>query len=142
MANVKQGFEGQILRGTAGATATTLMENVKDITLNMDVERGNTTVRGDSTVPPIETEDVTIRKMQIEWSMINDATDTNLTALLTAHAAGTGVALRLRDFLTGKGPDADYTLSVTHAMSLNGEQLLTFTASPSRSYGRAPQMNV
>ena len=139
MANVKMGFEGMLYYGAAGSTGSTLVENVKDITLNLDVERGDTTVRGDSSAPPIKTEDVTSRMAGIEWGMINDATDTALTALMTAAAAGTGIALRLKDHSSGKGPDADFTLSVSHSKPLNGEQLITFTASPSRSYGRAPQ---
>lgn len=139
MANVKQGWEGQIFYGTAGTTGATLLENVKDISLNMEVERGNTTVRGDSTAPPIETEDVTIRKVGVEWGMIYDITDSAVEALLQAAADGTGVALRLKSYASGKGPDADFTLSVTWAEPLNGEQMINFTASPSRSYGRAPQ---
>lgn len=136
------GFEGMLYCGTAGSTAASLVENVKDISLNLDVERGNTTVRGDSSAPPIETEDVTIRKCGIEFGMINDDTDTILQDLLEAASLGTGVALRLKDYSAGKGPDADYTLSVSWGKPLNGEQLITFTASPSRSYGRAPQSYV
>ena len=142
MPNVKMGFEGMIYYGAAGATAAGLIENVKDITLNLEVERGNTTVRGDSSAPPIETEDVTIRRCGIEFQMINDATDTILQDLLDAVAAGSGVALRLKDYSAGKGPDGDYTLSVQWGKPLNGEQMITFTASPSRSYGRAPQSYV
>lgn len=140
MANVKQGFEGLLYYGAAGATATTLLQNCKDITLSQDVERGNTTVRGDSTTPPIETQDVTIRKMQIEFTMINDITDTSFAALNTAAGSGAGVALRLKDYASGKGPDADFTLSKSAPFPLNGEQAVTFTAVPSRAYGRSPTM--
>lgn len=139
MANVKMGFEGMLYYGTAGTTAATLLENTKDITLNMEVERGNTTVRGDSSGPPIETEDVTLRRVGIEFVMINDITDTAFAALNQAAADGVGVALRGKDYTSGKGPDADFTLSVSKPWPLNGEQVVTFTASPSRSYGRAPQ---
>lgn len=142
MPNVKMGFEGMLYYGVAGATATTLLHNVKDISLNMEVDRGNTTVRGDSTVPPIETEDVTIRRVGIEFSMINDITDTAFTAMMDAAALGTGIALRGKDHAAGKGPDSDFTLSITHTQELGTEQLITFTASPSRSYGRAPQNRV
>lgn len=138
MANVKMGFEGLLYYGAAGSTASTLLENTKDITINMEVERGDTTVRGTSTSPPIKTEDVTQRMVGIEFVMINDITDTSFAALMTAAAAGTGVALRGKDHTSGKGPDADFTLSVSAPWPLNGEQAITFTASPSRSYGRAP----
>ena len=142
MANVKMGFEGQLYRGTAGSTATTLLENVKDITINLEVERGDSTVRGDSSAPPIKTEEVTQRMAGVEFAMIHDITDTNLTALMTAMNTGDGVALRGKDYSSGKGPDADFTLSVSHSQPLNGEQLITFTATPSRAYGRAPSRYV
>jgi len=142
MANVKMGFEGKLYYGAAGATASTLLENVKDITVNMEVERGDTTVRGTGASPPIKTEDVTQRMLGLEFVMINDITDTSFAALMTAAAAGTGVALRGKDHASGKGPDSDYTLSVSAPWPLNGEQVVTFTASPSRSYARAPQSYV
>ena len=139
---IRMGFEGQLFLGTAGSTAATLIENIKDISIDLGAERGDTTVRGDSTVPPIKTEDVTQRMSGIEFGMINDTSDTELTALLTAMALGEAVALRGKDYASGKGPDADFTLSAAWGQPLNGEQLITFTATPSRSYGRAPQSYV
>ena len=138
MSNVKMGYEGLLYYGTAGSTATTLLENVRDITLNLEVERGDTTVRGDSTSIPIKTEDVTLLTVGLEFTMINDITDTELALMMTAAAAGTGVALRGKDYASGKGPDSDFTLSVGAPWELAGEQVLTFTAVPSRSNGRAP----
>lgn len=132
------GFEGLLYYGTAGTTAATLLENTRDITVTYDVERGDTTVRGDSSAAPIKTADVTARMANIEFAMINDITDTAFAALKAAVAAGTGVALRGKDYSSGKGPDADYTLSMSQPWPLAGEQVVTFTAEPSRSYGRAP----
>lgn len=138
MANVKMGFEGLLYYGTAGATASTLIQNCKDITISGDLERGDTTVRGDSTAPPIRTEDACIRILQIEWQMIVDSTDTVYAALKAAAANGTLVALRGKDYSSGKGPDADFSISHNSPMPLNGEQVVTFTAIPSRSAGRTP----
>jgi len=132
------GFEGLLYYGPAGSTASTLLENTRDITVTNDVERGDTTVRGNSTAPPIKTADVTAREATIEFVMINDITDTAFAALKQAAADGTGVALRGQDYASGKGPDADYTLSMSQPWPLQGEQVVTFTAQPSRSYGRAP----
>jgi len=132
------GFEGLLYYGTAGSTAATLLENTRDITITYDVERGDTTVRGDSSAAPVKTADVTARMANIEFAMINDITDVSFAALKTAAAAGTGVALRGKDYASGKGPDADYTLSMSQPLPLQGEQVVTFTAEPSRSYGRAP----
>jgi hypothetical protein len=142
MANVKMGFEGLLYYGTAGSTASTLLENCKDITISYEVERGDTTVRGTGTTAPIKTGTVTQRMANIEFTMINDTTDTYCQALKTAAAAGTGIALRGKDYSSGKGPDADYTLSFSAPWPLNGEQAITFTAEPSRDYGRSPSSYV
>jgi hypothetical protein len=141
--NIKMGFEGQIyFSATPGATAATLLQNVKDANYNLEVEKGNTTVRGDGSAPPIETEDVTIRKVTIDFTMIKDTTDTALEALLTALYAGTGVAIRMKDYSAGKGFDGDCTGTVGRGKPLNGEQTLQINLTPSRSYGRAPQLYV
>ncbi len=142
MANQKMGFEGQLFYGVPGSTGATLIENCKDISVSRDVNRGNTTVRGDSSVAPVETEHVTVRKMQIEFVMLNDSTDAVLEALRVACDAGEGVALRGKDYSGGKGPDADFTLSMSDPWPLDGEQAITFTAVPTRAYGRAPQLYV
>lgn len=142
MANQKMGFEGLLYYGVAGSTASTLITNCKDITVSRDVERGNTTVRGDGSVAPIETEQVTIRKLSIEFTMLNDSTDATLESLRAAVAAGSEVALRGKDYSAGKGPDADFTLSQSDPWTLNGEQAITFTATPSRGSGREPQIYV
>lgn len=127
------GWEGILLQGTAGGTAGTALTNVKDITLTYDVERGDTTVRGGSSSPPIKTEAVTMRSFSVEWGMMNDTgtPDAELALLLTAATNGTLVALKLKDSSSGKGPDFDATLSVSWGQPLNGEQTITFTAVPS-----------
>jgi hypothetical protein len=141
--NIKMGFEGLVyFTATPGSTASTNLTNVKDVSYNLEVEKGNTTVRGDSSAPPIETEDVTIRKVSIEFTMIKDTTDTALEALLTAAYGGTGFALRLKDYSSGKGFDGDVTATVSRGKPLNGEQTLQITCTPSRSYGRAPSLYV
>src|ERR1700722_9433220 len=93
MPNVKMGFEGQIFYGTAGATGATQITNATDVSYDLDPSKGDTTVRGTGTVVPIETDSVVSMKGSIEWTMINDITDTVLQALLTAAAGGGGRAL-------------------------------------------------
>lgn len=142
MATVKMGFEGLLYYGAAGSTASTLLTNCQDIKLDLDVERGNTTVRGAGTSPPVKTSAPTAIVVGIEFTMINDTTDTALAALKTACAAGTGVALRGKDHASGKGPDADFNLSMSNPWPLAGEQAITFTAEPDRGYGRSPSAYV
>jgi len=142
MGNTKMGFEGLIYYGATGSTASTLLENTTDLAYNLDTETGDTTVRGDSTDIPIATEDVTELKVSIEWTMIDDITDTAYEALMAAAFAGDGVAIRTKAHSTGKGYDGDCTLKAQEGMPLNGSATTQFTATPSRSYGRAPQLRV
>lgn len=143
MPNVKMGFEGQVLySNTPGSTGATLLENTRDVNYNLETEDGDTTVRGDGSAPPIATSDPTRRVISIDWQMINDITDTHFEALRVKAATGGAVAVRLKDHVTGKGFDGDVTLAMSNPMPLAGEQVVTFTAKPTRSYGRAPQTYV
>jgi hypothetical protein len=141
--NIKMGYEGLVYFGsTPGSTAATLLQNLKDVTYNFEVEKGNTTVRGDGTAPPIETEDITIRKITIEFTAIKDTTDTAIEALRTAIYSGAGFAIRTKDYASGKGFDGDCTGTISRGKPLNGEQTDQITCTPSRSYGRAPSLYV
>ena len=142
MANVKMGFEGLIYEGVAGSTATTLLENTKDITYNLDVEKGDTTVRGDSTSVPLKTEQASSLVVSIDFTMIHDITDTAFAALLTAAYSGGPIAIRTKDYTSGSGFDGDCVLTVGNAMPISGEQAVTFNAVPTRESGRAPSAYV
>jgi hypothetical protein len=138
---MKMGFEGLIYRGTAGVTAATLLENVADITLDLDMDDGDTTVRGDSTAVPIETASPTVLKWSCKFTMLNNNSDANVEALKVAANAGTPIALRLKDYAAGKGYDGDVTLKYSHGKPLKGQQTVEFTAKPSRAQ-RVPQLYV
>lgn len=141
MAQKKMGFEGKIFYGAAGSTASTEITNSRDITYNMDPEKGDTTERGDGSAPPIVTERVTARVVSIEWTMLNKTSDTTLEALRVAAYAGLPVAIRTKDYASGKGFDGDVTISVSHGKPYRGEQTYQFTASPCDD-DRAPQLYV
>jgi hypothetical protein len=140
MANQKMGFEGKLYLGTTGSTAATLLENVTDVTITLDVEKGNTTVRGDGSVPPINTEAVTIRSWSCQWTMINDINDASLTTLKSAAALATSVAIRTKDHITGTGFDGDCYITMENGQPLRGEQTFQFTAVPNRNT-RTPTLN-
>lgn len=142
MGNDKMGYEGRIYYGVAGSTASTLLENTTDLAYNLDTETGDTTVRGDGTSVPVETMDPTKLKVSIEWTMIDDTTDTAYEALMAAAFAGDGVAIRTKAHATGKGFDGDCILKAQEGMPLAGSATTQFTATPSRSYGRTPQLRV
>jgi hypothetical protein len=138
MAITRMGFEGKIYSGVAGAEATTELENTRDITYTGDHERGETTVRGDGSAPPMKTERVVTRVASIEWEMTNRDGDTALADLLEAAYSGDPIALRTKDKAAGMGFDGDVTLTVTHGKPLKGEQTFRFTASPTDAAGRDP----
>jgi hypothetical protein len=130
MAVKKMGFEGKLYYGSAGSTATNELTNTRDINYNLDTEKGDTTTRGAGTSPPKKTERVTALGITIEFTMLNKTDDTYLEALKVAAYAGTPVALRTKDYSSGKGFDGDCILDVQHGKPLNGEQTLQFTATP------------
>jgi hypothetical protein len=138
----KMGFEGKLYYGVAGSTASTELTNSRDITISTDPERGETTIRGAGTSPPLKTERVTAIALSIDFAMLNDPTDSSLTALRTAAAAGSPVALRGKDYSSGKGLDGDFTLSEKLGKPYKGEQTFDFTATPTNESGREPQAYV
>lgn len=123
----RQGFEGEAFIGTAGTTAATRLVNSRDLTYGIETEKGETTVRGNSNVPPIHSEAVTKRTLTGTIQMVLDDSDTALETMRTAVALGTPIALRLKDYSTGKGFDGDVNLSVSSPMPLAGEQVLEFS---------------
>jgi hypothetical protein len=137
----KMGFQGKLYYGVAGSTGTTEIGNSQDINETLDAEKGPTTVRGTGGTPPIETSSVTSLKYSIEWTMLEDATDSTLEALKTAAVAGTPVALRGKDHAAGKGPDMDVIVTFKKGKPLKGEQTVQFSAEPNGD-ARAPLLYV
>lgn len=101
------GLDAKIYRGTAGATATTEMTNVRDVTLGDSRAEANISRRG-SWFHVIKT---TRRSIEVNWTMINDDADADVTALRTAYAANTALAFKIVDKTAGKGVDADFYIT-------------------------------
>lgn len=137
----KMGFEGEIFYGAAGSTAATKITNSRDITMTYEIEEGATTIRGDGSAPPINTSRVTARTFSIEFEMLVKSDDTSLEALRVAAAAGNPVAIRSKDYASGKGYDGDCILTMNHGAPLKGEQTVRFTAKPNDD-NRVPQLYV
>lgn len=137
----RMGYEGILKYGTAGSSAATLVTNCVDLDYDTSVTRGNTTVRGAGTSPPIGTSRVTGIKPTITWKMLNKPADTTLAALIAAARTGAAVALRTISHDTGKGFDGDVTLEVKNGMPLDGEATYEFSAEATDDEGRAPLLN-
>jgi hypothetical protein len=139
----RMGFEGQLFYGNVGSTAATYIKEARDISIAFEIEEGETTERPavDSADPPIETSDVTKRKISIEFTVTNK--DGGVADALIAKAAlGQPVALRGKDKIAGKGPDGDFILSYRDGKPIAGEQTVQFTAKPTLAGGRDPQIYV
>lgn len=134
----KMGFEGKLYYGAAGATAATLIERVRDVTIGLTPTKANTEARGDGSGPVVESQRVVSIAASIQFTMVHNTADTALSALLAAAAAGTPIALRGKDHVAGKGPDFDYILEVSNGQPVKGEQTYEFTASPTDEAGREP----
>lgn len=123
----KMGFEGEAFIGTAGSTAATRLSNSRDLTYDNATDKGETTVRGGSTSPPIHSEATTKRTYTGTIQMVLETTDTALETMRAASFAGTPIALRLKDYAAGKGFDGDVNLSHGEPKPLAGEQVIEFT---------------
>lgn len=137
----RMGYEKRIFYGTAGATATSPMPNVRDINESRSTTFGNTTTRGTSATPPIETAGAAMIGYELTFDMVNKTGDAGLTAIRAAADAGTLLAIRVVDFDGGTGFDGDMVFSIDEAAPLDGEQLVSVTARASRAL-REPQLGV
>jgi hypothetical protein len=133
MANIiSMGYEGMIYYGAPGSSATTLLTNSRDVKITLEPQYGNTTVRGDSTSPPVESVGVSSIKWGATLSMVNKTSDTALTAMLTAATTGAPIALRFKSTTSGKGYDGDVNVKYEQGAPLKGEQTLDFSFEPNR----------
>jgi hypothetical protein len=136
----RMGYEGQVLIGTAGVAATTVLTNVVDFDYNMDPERGDTTTRGDGTTVPIVTSRVVAIKPTLTLKMLNKPDDTELAQMLAAASTGSPIAMKTKSYSSGKGFDGDVTLTVKNGAPLRGEGTFEFTAEATEESTRAPQL--
>jgi hypothetical protein len=141
MAVKKAGYEFKIYYGVAGSTASTEITNSLDVTDDFTTQKGETTVRGDGSAPPIITQRVVAREKKITFQMLMKSDDTTLAALLAASYAGTPVAIRTKHYSSGVGTDADVVLEHSKGAPLKGMQTIDFSCDMNDD-NRAPQFNV
>jgi hypothetical protein len=134
------GYKGILYYGTAGSTAATQVTNCVDLNYDTALTKVSTMTRGDGSGPPTNYEEAVSRNATITWSMLHK-TDATLTALLAAARVGdVAVALRTKANSTGTGFDGDCTVSVVHDMTLSGQSIYNFTATPT-DRNRAASLN-
>lgn len=128
------GFEGKLYRGTAGSTASDEVTGVTDVNYTVDADRADTSTRASIW----KFSKVAMLSLSIDFTMKQDETDSDLTALKAAAVAGTPIALRTRDYASGYGVDADFNITFQKGEPLNGEQTVQFTAEPTDESSRTP----
>ncbi len=83
------------------------MTNVRDATFGDTRAEANLSRRA-SWFHVIKT---TRRSLEVNWTMINDDTDADVSALWTAWNANTALAFKVLDKASGKGVDADWYIT-------------------------------
>jgi len=139
---VISGYKGLVYIGAAGATGATQITN-SDADIKVDYEQGtdDSTTRGTGENPPIETVGiVSIKINSVEFSCKVRETDANVETLMTALAAGDGLAFRTQHHSSGKGFDGDGYFKAALGQPLKGMSTLTVTVTPTDDYGRTPSL--
>ena len=135
------GYTTQLFIGTPGSSAGTRVENARDINHPIEQTYGTTTIRGDGTAIPIETEKTVSRKPSVTWTMGSDPNDAPLATLRAAAKSATPVVACLLKERNAAGAevtilDSDFNIKVTEKSPLGGALEYDFEATPSRDYGR------
>jgi hypothetical protein len=136
------GFEGIAYYGAAGSTASNQITNRRDINYKTTPDKGDTTVAGDGTAPPVKTSRVTAIGVSLDITMLDKTNDPILDAFKVAATSGTPIAMRLKSHKTGKGFDGDVILDMEEGAPMNGEKTVKFTCEPTDEGGRQPKLLV
>ncbi|MGE4300670.1 MAG: phage tail tube protein [Victivallaceae bacterium] len=128
------GLDAKLLRGTAGATGTTEVKNVKDLTLNLESGEADVTTRA---TQGWKASVATLKEASLEFGILYDTEDADFTAFQAAYFGNTPIALFVTDG-NGSGLDADWSIT-GFSMEQNLEEAVTVsvTAKPTAST-RAP----
>lgn len=134
--SIKLGMECKLYFGAAGATATTELTNVKDVTLNLETGEADVTTRGNqgwrATV-------ATLKSGSVEFEMVWDTGNAGFSALKDAYFGNTPIALAILDGENGEGLDADFSVT-NFSRSEPLEEAVTVSVTVKPTYStRAPQ---
>jgi hypothetical protein len=130
---IRMGYEAELYTGTAGSTAATQLDIVRDV--NMTIEP--TTVDVSSRASIIDSNATAGIVLSMDFEMLNDDTVASVATLRAAAFAGTAVAFRSKDKASGVGIDGDFIVSVSEGQPLRDKQTLKFTCKPT-SANRVP----
>jgi hypothetical protein len=106
----KLGMNCKAYYGTAGNTANILMDNVKDVTLNLSTGEADVTTRGNNGWRATA---ATLKEGSVEFQMVWDTDDLGFVAIKDAWFAAGPIALMFLDDVAGSGSglDADFVIT-------------------------------
>ena len=132
---IRLGLDAKLYYGVKGSTASTVMDNVKDVTLGLTQAEADVTTRGANgwrlTVG-------TLKEGTVDFQMVQDTADAGFNAIKDAFFDNDAIALLVLDGTNGSGLDADFSVtSFTRNEAL--EDALTVDVSVKPTYStRAP----
>jgi hypothetical protein len=133
---IKLGMDAKLYYGTAGTTAASIINNVKDVTLNLSTQETDVTTRGNGGWVATQ---ATLKEGSLDFSMIWDTDDAAFTAIQTAFFANNSIAFLVLDEESGQGLDADFSITnFTRNEALTDAITVDVTAKPAYST-RAPE---
>lgn len=132
---VKIGLDAILYRGEAGTTADTEVENVKDVTVNLESGEADVTTRK---TKGWRASKATLKEASVEFQILYDTEDEDFQAFQAAYFGNTPIALFISDG-EGNGLDADFTItSFSQEQPLEDAISISVTAKPTSS-SRAPE---
>lgn len=133
---IKLGLDAKLLRGEAGTTGATVVENVKDVTLSLESGEADVTTRKTG---GWRASAATLKEASLEFNILYDTEDEDYIAFANAYFNNTPIALFVTDG-DGSGLDADFSITgFTINQPLEEAMNVDVTAKPTAST-RAPQM--
>ena len=128
------GLNAKLLRGAAGATGTTEVKNVKDLTLNLESGEADVTTRATGGWRATAG---TLKEASLEFGILYDTEDADFQAFQAAYFSNTPISLFITDGASG-GLDADWSITAfTVEQPLEEAVSVSITAKPTAST-RAP----
>lgn len=132
---IKRGVDCQLFRGEAGKKAETLVENVKDVTLNMESGEADATTRKSGGWKAYLS---TTKEASLEFSILYDPEDEDYRAFNAAYMNNTPLAFFVSDG-SGEGLDADFTIT-NFSMEQPLEEAVSISVTAKiTAAGRAPE---
>ncbi len=133
--SIRLGMDAKLFFGVAGATATTELSNVKDVTLNLETGEADVTTRANQGWRAVA---ATLKSGTVEFEMIWDTGDAGFAAIKDAYFNNTPIALAILDGTDGEGLDADFSIT-NFSRNEPLEEALTVSVTAKPTYStRAP----